>query len=53
MDLKNSRMKIKLRIIDHMNPPDTEGDSVGLTNLPLHTICAQVDTSLHQTPVSQ
>lgn len=53
MDLKNSRMKIKLRIIDHMNLPVTEGDSVGLTNLPLRAIFAQVDTSLQQTPVSQ
>lgn len=53
MDLKNSRMKIKLRITDHMNLPVTEDDSVGLTNLPLHTIFAQIDTSLQQTPVSQ
>lgn len=53
MDLKNSRMKIKLRIIDHMNLPVTEGDSVGLTNFPLHTIFSQIDTSLQQTPVSQ
>lgn len=53
MDLKNSGMKTKLRTIDHINLQVTEGDSVGLTNLPLHTIFAQVYTSLQQTPVSQ
>lgn len=53
MDLKNSRMKIKLRILNPLNNPITAEDDVGLANLPLHTIFAQVDTSLQQTPVSK
>jgi hypothetical protein len=53
MDLKNSKLKIKLRILNNLNNPITEdGDAVGLSNLPLHTIFAQVDTSLQQIPVS-
>lgn len=51
MDLKNSRLKIKLRILNQFNTPITEENAVGLTNLPLHSIFAQVDTSLQQTPV--
>lgn len=53
MDLKNSRLKIKLRILNRCNTPITEENAVGLTKLPLHSIFAQVDTSLQQTPVSQ
>lgn len=53
MDLQNSRLKIKLRILSPLNTPITEENAVGLTNLPLHSIFSQVDTSLQQTPVSQ
>lgn len=53
MDLRNSRLKIKLRILNNSNTPISEEDPVALANLPLHTIFAQVDTSLQQTPVSQ
>ncbi|XP_062575123.1 uncharacterized protein LOC134237055 [Saccostrea cucullata] len=53
MDLRNSRLKVKLRILNSLNNPITKEDAVGLVNLPLHTIFAQVDTSLQQTPVSQ
>ena len=54
MDLKKSKLKLKLRILNHVNSPITEDeDAVALTNLPLHTIFAQVDACLQQTPVSQ
>ncbi|XP_061165007.1 uncharacterized protein F54H12.2-like [Saccostrea echinata] len=53
MDLKNSRLKIKIRILNKSNSPVSEEDPVALSNLPLHTIFSQVDTSLQQTPVSQ
>lgn len=52
MDLKNSTLKVKIRLTDATDQPITTGD-VGLVNLALHSIFSQVDCTLQQTPVGQ
>jgi hypothetical protein len=52
MDLKNSTLKVKIRLTDATDQPITTND-VGVVNLALHSIFLQVDCTLQQTPVGQ
>ncbi|KAJ8307838.1 hypothetical protein KUTeg_014621 [Tegillarca granosa] len=53
MDLKNSALKVKLRLTTANDEPVQTDDSVGLVNLALHSVFTQADCSLQQTGVSQ
>jgi len=53
MDLKNSSLKVKLRITDSFGKPITDDANVGLACLPLQSIFSQIDCTLQQTPVGQ
>ena len=53
MNLKNSSLKVKLRITDYFGKPITDDANVGLVCLPLQSIFSQVDCTLQQTPVGQ
>ena len=52
IDLKNSRLNVKLRLTNNDGTPLKDGEVVGLVNLPLQTIFRQVDVTFQQTQVS-
>ncbi len=53
MDLKNSLLYIKLKVVKNDGSSITTDDEVGLSNSPLHTIFSQVDFNVQQHPVSE
>ena len=53
LDLKNSCIKVKLRLVDGSGDPVVKDVNVGLVNLPLHAIFSQVDCRLQQTNMGE
>lgn len=53
MDLKRSSLKVKLRLLNADGSAIPKEANVGLVNLPLHAVFAEVECSLQQTPVAQ
>ena len=53
MHLKNSSLKVKLRITDSFGKPITDDDNVGLVCLPLQSMFSQINCTLQLTPVGQ
>jgi hypothetical protein len=51
MDLKNSSLKVKLKVTDSFGKPITDDANVGLVCLPLQSIFSQNDCTLQQTPI--
>ena len=49
IDLKNSRLNVKLRLTNNDGTPLKGGELVGLVNLPLQTVLRQVDVTFQQT----
>jgi hypothetical protein len=46
MDLKNSSLKVKLRVTESIGKPITDDANVGLECLPLQSIFSQIDCTL-------
>ena len=53
MDLKQSRLNVKVKIIKEDGSSVTKEDVVALVNLPLHCMFSQVDCQIQQTSVSE
>ncbi len=53
MDLKNSLLYIKLKIVKSDGSDITVDDEVALTNAPLHSIFSQIDLNVQQQPVNE
>ena len=52
IDLKQSLLHIKVKILNLTDPKSTTAVNPGLINLPLHTLWSQVDVSLQQKVIS-
>jgi hypothetical protein len=48
VDLKNSKLSLKVRLVKQDNSPVTTDNKVGLVNNPLHSIFSQCELSLQQ-----